>query len=510
MLKKEKNYSPIIVFIILSFAIIIISGILSLLNVQAEYSTVNKATNGLVNNVVEVTNLFSVKGIKNIVSNAVSGFVNFTPLANIIIILIGIGVLEKTGFFKVAFELMTKRAKKNSVTFTLIFLSLLFSICGNISFVIMMPIGALLFKYGRRNPLGGIISTFAALSFGSGINLFLSSTDTSLLKLTTNAAKLMDAKYEIGIFFSLFIMILLLILLSIAFTSITEKKIMPRLPKVENFEEETKITNKELRGLIIGLGLGIIFILFVIYNIIPGLPLSGGLLDDSEIYYIDKLFGPNSLFNKGFIFIITLLFIVIGLGYGMMTKTIKHTKDLVDAMGYSLDKIGSIIILIFFASLFYNIFEQSNIGVVITASLSNLIGKINLTGIWLIIVVVLLMSLSNLFCTSSITKWTILSGAVIPLLMNASISPEYGQVMYVISDSLTNGITPLFIYYVLYIALLDKYNKTDEMITIKTSFKYMMPYFATTTIICFVVLIGWYMLGVPIGIGSYPGVIYGA
>lgn len=38
----------------------------------------------------------------------------------------------------------------------------------------MLPLGALLFKYGRRNPLGGIIATFASLSFGAGINVFLS------------------------------------------------------------------------------------------------------------------------------------------------------------------------------------------------------------------------------------------------------------------------------------------------------------------------------------------------
>ena len=189
----------------------------------------------------------------------------------------------------------------------------------------MLPLGALLFKYGRRNPLGGIIATFASLSFGAGINVFLSANDSSLLELTLTAAHTLDPKYGIGIFFSLFIMILALIIVSLVFTGITEKKIMPRLPRYESNEEELKITNKELRGLIIGLGTGILYILLVVYMVIPGLPLSGALLDNSASKYIDMLFGANSLFNKGFIFIVTMLFVIVGFGYGLMTKSIKNS-----------------------------------------------------------------------------------------------------------------------------------------------------------------------------------------
>ena len=217
MFKKKKKFSPIVTFILLTFITIILSGFLSLLNVQTEYTTVNKVTYELVNNVIEVKNLFSVSGIKHIITTAVSGFVEFAPLSTLIITLIGIGVLEKSGFMKTAFTLMTKNAKKNTVTFTLIFLSLLFSIVGDIGFVIMLPIGALVFKYGRRNPLGGIIATFAGLSFGTGINVFLSSMDSSLLSLTLNAAKTIDPKYSVGIFFSLFIMILMLICILLLF-----------------------------------------------------------------------------------------------------------------------------------------------------------------------------------------------------------------------------------------------------------------------------------------------------
>ena len=509
MLKKKKKISPILAFIILTLATIVISGFLHLLNVQSEYVTVSKASGELVNNVVEVKNLFSTSGIKYIVTHAVDSFVNFAPLSILIIVLIGIGVLEKTGFLKTFFTILTKNSKKNTVTFILIFISLCFSLLGNIGFVVMLPIGALLFKYGRRNPFGGIIASFAALSFGTGINIFLSANDSSLLTLTLNATKLIDNSYEIGVFFSLFVMIVVLLVTSFVFTYITEKKIMPKLPRYENEEEEVVITNKELRGLIIGLGAGVLYALLIIYMIIPGLPLSGALLDSHADKYIDMLFGAKSLFNQGFIFIVTVFFAIIGFGYGLMAKTIKGGKDITESLAYSLDGIGNILVLLFFASLFISVFNESGIGEVLTASLSGIIGNIKFTGIWLILIVLVFVAIANLICPDSLTKWSILSATVVPLFMNASISPEFSQLVYVAGDSITNGLTPLFVYFVIYLAFLEKYNK-GEMISMRDSAKYMATYSLYITIIFAVILVGWYMIGVPIGIGSHPGVIYGA
>ena len=510
MFKKKIKLSPIMMFIILIFGTIILSGILHLFNFQTEYTTVNKATNDLVNNVVEVKNILSGSGIKHIVTTAVSGFVNFAPLGALIIVLIGIGILEKTGFMETFFTVLTRNSKRYTITFLLVLISLMFSILGDIGFVVMLPIGALLFKYGRRNPLGGIIASFASLSFGYGINLFLSANDSNLLDITLNAAKLLDNNYTISTFFLLFVMIVALIVVSLVFTNINEKRIMPKLQRVDSDQKEVVITNKELRGLVIGIGFGIAYILLIVYMIIPGLPLSGTLLDSSGTKYIDMLFGVNSLFNKGFIFIVTMLFVIIGLGYGVVTKSIKNNNDIAESLGTSLDGIGNILVLLFFASLFINVFEESNIGLVITGGFAKIISSLNFTGIWLIIIVFIAVAIANIFVPSSIVKWNMLSGSIIPLFMNASISPEFAQALFVASDSITNGLTPLFMYFVIYIAFMEKYNKSDETITLFGSIKYMIPYAAYITIIWFVIIIAWYLIGIPLGIGSFPGVMYGA
>jgi len=509
MFKRRKKLSPVMTFIILTLITIIVSGFLNLINVQGEYVTVSKATNDFVNNVVEVKNLFSLSGIKYIFTHAVKNFVEFAPLSTLIIVLIGIGILEKTGFMKTFFTILTKNSKKYTLTYILIFICLLFSLLGDIGFVIMLPLGALLFKYGRRNPFGGIIASFAGLSFGTGINIFLSANDSSLLSLTLNASRVLDTSYSVGVFYSLFIMVVLILITAFVFTHITEKIIMPKLPRYENNEEELVITNKELRGIIIGFGAGIIYALIIIYMIIPGLPLSGALLDTHADKYIDMLFGANSLFNQGFIFIVTVFFAIVGFGYGLMTKTIKTTKDVTECLSYSLDGAGNILVLLFFASLFISVFKESNIGLVITASMAGIISGIKFTGIGLILIVIICIALANVFCPDPISKWAILSATVVPLLMNASISPEFSQIIFTVGDSITNGITPVFIYFVIYISFLEKYNK-GEMITMFGSIKYMIPYCTYTAIIMILVVVGWYMIGVPIGIGSYPGVMYGA
>ncbi len=508
MFKKRKRISPVMTFIILTFITILLSGILHLLNVQSEYTTIS-STGTLVNNIIEVDSLLSTGGLKYIVTHAVKNFMSFTPMSILVIVLIGIGVLEKSGFLKSFFTLLTKNSKKNTVTFILIFISLLLSLFGDIGFVIMLPIGALLFKYGRRNPFGGIIASFAALSFGSGINIFLTANDSSLLKLTLSAAKITDINYKIGTFFSLFIMIVLLIVTSFVFTYITEKRIMTRLPKYEGDEEEIVISNKELRGIIVGLGLGAVYALIIIYMIIPGLPLSGALLDHNASIYIDMLFGAKSLFNQGFIFIVTAFFALIGFGYGFMCKTIKNTKDVTESLAYSLDNIGNIMVLLFFASLFISVFEESNIGSVFTALISGLIGKITFTGFGLIIISIILIAISNLLLPSSVAKWKMISSSLVPLYMNASISPEFAQILYVTSSSITCGLTPLFPFFVIYLAFLEKYNKED-IVTMKDGIRYMIPYAAYMMVIVLIVLAGFYMIGIPTGVGSFPGVSYGA
>lgn len=496
---------PIITFCILILSIVIISGILTLFNVSTTYNAISN--NGTyVKELVKVENLFSLSGLKFIFSNAVSNFASFTPLSMLIITLFGIGIMDRTGFLDSFFYVLTKNGSKKVVTFILSLICIISSIGGDLSYIVLIPMSALLFKYGKRHPKAGIICAFAGLSCGIGINIFMSSIDSTLMGYSVLSANLLVKDYTIGTHSYILIMLLSAVALAFINTSITEKIIVPKLGHYE-FEDEKEdyLTKKEKKGLFISLFSGIIYILFFIYNIIPYAPLGGNFLDYSQKLYIDKLFGYNSFFSQGFVFVVTLLFFILGLTYGIATKSIKNQKDVGEALSYSLDKIGKVLVLIFFASSLIFIFKKTNIGNVITASFANIISNSNFTGIPLILLLLITSAISTIVLPGSVNKWAILSGSVVPVFMNAGLSAEFATVIFRAGECITYGLTPVMAYFVIYLAFMELYNSENDDDGLFGNIKYIVPYSLSTFVMWIAILILFYIIGMPLGFGAFPG-----
>jgi len=504
-IREKIALHPIMSFLVLILITIGISGILALFDITETYNSVNIKSNTLETTMVAVENLFSLRGIKYIFSNTVSNFASLTPVSMLLITLLGIGIMDKTGFLDTLFYVLTRKLRKNVVTFMLVLICILSSIVGDISYIVLIPIAALLFKYGKRNPQAGIIAAFASISTGIGLNIFLSSVDSTLLTYTEGAANILKEGYVINSASFVFIMIIAIIALAFIITNITEKNIIPRLGKYEVEDEEEKyVTKKEIKALSISLIIGGIYLLIFIYNIIPGLPFSGNLLDYSQELYIDKLFGYNSFFNSGFVFVITILFFILGLVYGIATKEIKNQRDVCDDLSHSLDGMGKVLVLIFFASAFISILKYSNIGTLITAWLANLISTTTFTGLPLMILIFIISGLTTIVLPASINRWAILSPVAVPVLMNAGISPEFAQIIFRAGESVTYLLTPAMAYFVIYLAYMEIYNQDKKGTGLFSSLKYMLPYSLGTIAMWIVILIIWYLIAIPLGIGASP------
>ena len=497
---------PIMSFLILILITICISGIMSLFDVTGSYSVVNTKTHALESTIVTIENLFSLRGLKYIFSNTVSNFASFTPLAMLLITLLGIGIMDKTGFLDTLFYVLTRKLRKNVVTFVLVLICILSSIVGDISYIVLIPIAALLFKYGKRNPQAGIITAFAAISCGIGINIFINSIDSSLLTYTQDAANILKDGYIVKTASFWIIMTMATIFLTFIITNITEKYVIPRLGKYEVDEEteEKYVSKKEIKGLTISLIVGGLYTLIFVYNIIPGLPFGGAMLDYSQKLYIDKLFGYNSFFNSGFVFVITLLFFILGLTYGLTTKSIKNNRELCNTLSHSLDGMGKVLVLIFFASAFISILKYSNIGMVITSFFARIISTTKFTGLPLILMVFIFVSLSTLILPSSIYKWSVLSSSIVPVLMNSGISPEFAQVIFRGAESVTYALTPVMAYFVIYLAYMEIYNQDSKGTGLFSSIRYLIPYTFGTLCMWIVIIVIWYLVGIPLGIGVSP------
>ncbi len=502
--KEKITLNPVMTFLILILLTIVLSGFLNLIGFEATYDKINIETGEYIATSESVESLLSLSGIKYIFTSTVSNFTAFTPLSMLIIVLIGIGIMEKSGFIKTTFTILTKYCKKYTITFWLVFISVLMSITGDLGYVIMLPLSALMFSYGRRNPLLGIVATYAGLTCGSGINFLLTAIDSEMLTYTIANANNIDMNYALGTTTFLFIMAIAVVLVSIIITIITERISTRNVEKYEFKEEkkELRLGKREYRGLIFSITAGALYLLIFIYNIIPGLPFSGNFLDYTQEFYIDKLFSYNSFFSNGFVFIVTMFFIILGLFYGIGAKTIKNNNDFCEDLTHSLDGTGRAIILILLGSILINVFKKTNIGTVLTITLTNMMGNASLSGIPLIIVLFLVSTISTMFLTNPTAKWAIISTVAIPAFMNSSLSPEFAQVITRFGECATLGLTPLLAYFTVYIAYIEKYNQNDEPISLFRTLKYQIPYSVATGLILVLILLGWYLIGIPLGING--------
>ncbi len=523
-LKLKKFYfHPITMFIVLSLIIVLCSAILSKFEMQATYNVINTNTNELESKIVAVENLLSFDGMKFIISNAATNFISFAPLGMLLISLIGLGIAEATGFIEAFSKKYLRKLNHTQLTLIIIFIATISSLINEIGYAILIPLVAMMYASIGRNPLTGIVTAFCGVAFGYGVSIFVGSIEVSLMETTSAAAALIDANNHISLTSNLIFIIAASIVLTIVGTIIIEKIISPRLGKYKEKEdlsktEELRIIDleeeqqhkiererKEKKGLRYALITFLVVVVIFIYMVIPGLPNSGLLLDMKETTYLNQVFGPNSYFQDGFTYMMSLLFLFMGIAYGIGAKSVKNDRDMLEKAGDYFSKIGNIIILIFVVSQFVAIFKKTNIATIITAWLANLIEYLDFSGIPLIILVLILIAISNLFLTTPSAKWTIFAPVVVPMFMQSNISAQFAQVVMRAADSMTNGITPLLGCFVIYVGYLNIYNfNKNKPMTITRSIKLVTPYCAIICATWLLLVVGWYIIGLPIGPGVYP------
>ena len=520
---KKFYFHPITMFLFITVLIVILSGILSLFQIQATYNTVNVNTKDLEPTLVTVENLMSFDGLKFMISNATKNFLSFGPLGMLLLSLIGITIAEGTGFIETLTKRHISKLSKTAITFIVILISIISSLINEVGYAILIPLVALIYFINNRNPILGIITAYCGVAFGYGVSIFVGSMEVSLMKYTKEAALLIDETTHIALTSNLIFIIAATIILSIVGTIIIEKIIAPQIGKykkedefshteqyrvIDLEEEEQKQLERdkyEKRGLRFALIISIIVLFIFVYSLIPNLPFSGMLLDMNENTYLKQLFGENSYFQDGFTFLVSLVFILSGIAYGIGSKSIKNDKEIIENASKKFSNLGSIFILIFVVSQFIAVFRRSNIGNVVAAWLAKLLEMLPLSGIVLIVVALLFIAISNFLLTSPTSKWMIFSPVVVPMFMQSNISPQFAQIVMRAGDSMTKGFTPLLASFVIYIGYLNIYNlHKDKPYTIRKSLQMISPYFLIISITWILLVVGWYIIGLPIGPGVYP------
>ncbi|MCI9233111.1 MAG: hypothetical protein HFH08_00770 [Bacilli bacterium] len=496
--KKKFMLGPVITIILLTFIIMFLSSLFSILGIQGHRTAIVNGT--LESSLVTVKNIFTVEGIKYIFGNIVINFRSFEPLVLIIMSFIAVGIGDSSGLFKAIFSPF-KKLNATVTTFLVFLLGIISSIIGEYSYIILIPLVSVMYKYLGKNQMLGVLTIFLGITLGYGTGIYYNFNAYQLGQLTQAAATIdVDKNYQFQLLSNIYIMLASTVILAFVGSLLIHKFLEPKFKKPMEEDDDLIVSKK---ALISSHFVFIIMLAIVIYMIIPGFPGSGLLLDNSKDTYIAKLFSETAPFRDGIMFIFLIIAMLCGGIYGYFSGNVKNTHEYSFDLSKSFDNIGYVFVLMFFTSVMTGVLEWTNLGEVIATNIIEVLSSFQFSGIPLIISFMVAIIFMSILIPSNVTKWSLASPIIIPLFMRANITPDFTQFIFKVSDGIGKAMTPLFIYFIVMIAFLQKDNKTSEEVTIFGTMKIMMPIILMVAGLWVLIIICWYMAGLPLGISGY-------
>lgn len=487
----NKLPDPVVLFIILAAIVVAISGIAGATGLSVEYFDAAEGEN----TTVEAVSLLSAEGLNHMFNSAVDNFTGFAPLGTVLVTMLGVGVAEWTGLIASTLKRLLSNVPAFLLSASVVFAGIISNIASDVGYIVIIPLGALIFAGAGRHPLAGLAAAFAGVSGGFSANLLVGPLDAIVVEIANEALSSAGINYEMSITANWYFMVASTILLTIVGALVTDKFVEPRLGEYKgdyrpDFESLSKVELKGLRNALIVL---------VVYAVIMGiLMFPQGALFRSY----DEALGTESINNflsSGLLLGIFLLFVLPGLAYGITVGKIKNSSDFVKGMSESMSSMGNYIVLAFFAGQLINYFEYTNLGTILAVSGADLLESIHLTGLPLILGFIVVSGFINLFIGSASAKWAILAPIFTPMLYNLNIAPELTLIAYRVADSSTNVISPLLNYLPMILIFAQRYDKKAGIGTIiSTMLAYSMAFLLTWTIL----LIIWFLFSIPLGPGA--------
>ena len=504
----NKLPDPVFLFFYLILALVAISVICALLGVSALHPTeVDEATGGALQ--IEAVSLLAADNIQRLWVEMPKTFTHFHPLGYVLVVMLGAGVAERSGFFAAGMAKAVKSAPKALLTPVVALVAMLGNHAADAGYVVLIPLAGILFAAAGRHPLAGIAAAFAGVSGGFSANISPGQLDALLFGITEEAvgASALDPTWTANIAGNWYFISAMTFLFLPIIWYVTDKVIEPRLGEwtggasagsdddgtsPDPTEHTGELASKGLRHA----GLAALFVIAVWLLMVfaPGTPLINeaacdGVADCSIHTELRPLY--QSLVAAFF-----LLFLLTGWAYGRATGAIKDHRDLVNMMAESMKDMGYYLVLAFAAAHFVAMFSWSNLGLITAVHGA---AGIQSTGLPLPIVLglmVLFAALLNLFVGSASAKWALLAPILVPMLMLLGISPEGATAAYRVGDSATNIITPLMVYFPLILVFAQRWKKDFGLGSLTAM---MVPYSVWLLISGTLLIVLWFYLGLPLG-----------
>ena len=480
---------PAMLFLALLLLVFLVSGLLA----DMSFSQVDPRSG----EPLAIKNLLAPANLLEFFAGLVPTFVNFHPLGVVLVAMLGIGVADHAGFISGSLRALLAITARGLLTPMLITVAIVSHTAADAGYVLVIPLGGVIFLAAGRHPLAGIAAAFAGVSGGFSANFVPSSLDPLLAGLTQSAAQLVDPTMVINPLNNWFFTVASSLLVILIGWYLTDRVVEPRLTGTRLDGElgeagvEGELQPTERRALRWALAALLVGVLLLVVTAWP----AGSAWRASD----GALTSAAAPMMKAIVPLIFVLFLVPGVVYGYVSGRFKTHRDVVEGMTKSMSGMGYYMVMAFFAAQFIAAFGQSNLGILLALEGADWLRSSGLPLAATLVGIILLTAVINLLVGSASAKWALIAPIFVPMLMQIGVSPDLTQAAYRVGDSSTNIITPLMPYFPLVVMFCRRY-VTDT--GIGTVVALMLPYSLALLVGWSLFLLAYWGLGLPLGLGN--------
>jgi aminobenzoyl-glutamate transport protein len=205
-------------------------------------------------------------------------------------------------------------------------------------------------------------------------------------------------------------------------------------------------------------------------------------------------------FMDSLLFIISMSFLLAGIGYGIGARTFTSSNDVIAAVVKTFSGLSGLVFMLLLIAQFIAYFNYSNIPSVLAVALADLLTAAGIGALPLLIGMIVVILLLDVIMPGLIPKWAIFAPIFIPLFIQLGVPPQTGLAAYRVGDSPLNVVTPLMVYLPFMVTIAQRYQKDAG---IGTVIALMLPYVVIIALVWIALFVVWFLLGIPLGPG-YP------
>ncbi len=438
---------------------------------------------------VTARSLLVSDGLWWLLDHLVINFIQFPPLAVVVVGMLGIGVAERSGFIAATLSRATRRLHAAWLTPAIVFLGIMSSLGLDAGYVVLPPIAAALYAAQGRSPLAGVAASFAGISAGFSANLSVTALDPLLAGFSEAGARFLLPDYDVAETANWWFMIASTFALTLCGWAVTAIWVEPRLAPVAARDDTAPDVDDDTntRALTYAwISVAVCLALTALAIAHPSGPLHGA--GDRHPRWVEAT-----------VPLIFLVFFVPGMVFGFASRKFRTDRDVAEAMGATMAALGPYIVLAFFAAQFIEGFKYSGLGEMLAITGGQALTALELSHSVLILGFIGVVMFGNLVVGSASAKYAFFAPVFVPMFMQVGISPELTQAAYRVGDSITNVITPLNPYMIIILALVQRHVAGAGLGTVVAL---MLPYSIAFAVVWPLLLLGWMATGIALGPGG--------